>query len=396
MRTLISIILIGICLYLLSCQDQVQVEDSLKGTYSLNTEDGKTYSIQLIRARDGVVYGTIDLQSDTAHFDAPLTLDKDSPDSLRLGLWYGSRYIALAKGKEMKGKAKIEDGIVNVKMEKIWPEVSEDLEASANMTPLPLSAEAPAFCTFKSDGSIYLIGWSDHKIYLAKETEEGWEETPVPYDEEKYTFSSIGLSPDEKMLVAHGSRIFPPAADQEKGSIYLLHLSDETRIDSVQKLPNSINTPSYDNFPDFTASGDIIFSSWGAAAGETKAGRGDLYRSTYRDSEWTTLPLSSVLNTYMSDAGPSMNQGETAVFFHRNARKPKPMADKIFASKKQGREWEAAFRLPPPINITHSGQYGPRLDPKGEYFYWTSHHRGKGHLYRIRVSEVPELASLLN
>jgi len=393
--TRIPFLLFFTCL-LGSCQTSPPETTALDGTYRLSAADGNEYEIQLVTADDGAVYGTLFFQGDSARFDAPIDLKALTDDSLHLNMWYGRRFISVARRPTpMSGQANVEGDTVAVTLQKESALVSADLQASAKMIPLPLQAEAPAFAAHKANGQMYVIGWAGNSIYLVEETDTGWVEQPVPYDQEQYNFSSIGLSPDEQTLVAHGGPREGGGPFEEGGAIYLLHLSAPTTIDSIELLPSTINTPSYDNFADFTASGDLIFSSWGDAAGRPGPGKGDLYRATLTADGWQTRLMAAPLNTPDSDAGPSMNAEETVVLFHRNRRNP-PMADKIFASRKVEGKWQEAIRLPAPINVTHSGQYGPRLDPDNTYLYWTSHHRGQGNLYRIKVSEVPALADLFS
>ena len=389
------IALLLFCTYLLaSCQMPPPEVTPLDGTYRLSAPDGNTYDIQLVTADDGAVYGTLFYPGDSVRFDAPIDLKALTDDSLHLNMWYGRRFISVARRPvPMSGQANVEGDTIGVTLRKTNDSVSADLRASAKMIPLPLQAEAPAFAAHKSNGQMYVIGWAGNSIYLVEEIDTGWIEQPVPYDQERYSFSSIGLSPDEQTLVAHGGPREGGGQFEEGGAIYLLHLSNPTTIDSIELLPGTVNTPSYDNFADFTASGDLIFSSWGDAAGIPGPGKGDLYRATRTTDGWQTRLLPLPLNTADGDAGPSMNAEETVVLFHRNRRNP-PMADKIFASRQVDGQWEEPIRLPAPINITHSGQYGPRLDPANEYLYWTSSHRGQGNMYRIRVADVPELAAL--
>ncbi len=378
-----------------ACRTPVTESTGLDGTYQLSAADGAAYEIQLVTADDGAVYGTLYYQGDSARFDAPVDLRALTKDSLHLNMWYGRRFISVDRNQTpMQGQANVEGDTIAVSLNRTGSTVSSDLQASAKLIPLPLQAEAPAFVAHKSNGQMYVIGWAGKGIYLVEETDTGWIEQPVPYDKDIYSFSSIGLSPDEQTLVAHGGPKSNQGRFEEGGAIYLLHLTNETTIDSIELLPGTVNTPSYDNFADFTASGDLIFSSWGNAAGRPGPGKGDLYRATRTPDGWKTRLLSPVLNTPDPDAGPSMNVEETVVLFHRNRRNP-PMADKIFGSRRLNGQWQEAIRLPAPINIDHSGQYGPRLDPENEYLYWTSHHRGQGNLYRIRVADVPELAALL-
>ncbi|HKK80518.1 MAG TPA: hypothetical protein VJ933_12860, partial [Phaeodactylibacter sp.] len=349
-------------------------------------------ALELVTATDGVVYGTIDRQDGGGAFDAPVNLVYQSPDSLRIELWYGDRFIELATdGAEMTGYANIEGDTVAVSLHRQSDAVAADLRASAQLVPLPLQARSPAFTAHKADGRFYFIGWAGGNIFLAEQSPAGWKQTPVPYDRSKYRFSSLGLSPDERTLVAHG-RQTDGEGEQEGGSIYLLHLTDERTITRIEKLPPTVNTPTYDNFPDFTPDGDILFSSWGEAAGRAGQGEGDLYMAERSDSGYKTRALSSVLNTPLADAAPSLSPNGDLLLFYRSGN---GMSDKVYFSVKALEGWSAAIRLPHPINVDHSGQYGARIDPTGRYLYWTSHHRGQGDLYRLPVASIPVLQNLL-
>ena len=197
------------------------------------------------------------------------------------------------------------------------------------------------------------------------------------------------MSTDERTLVAHG-RAIKPLPEEAGGSIYRLSLADDTTIKSVTLLPLEINTPSYDNFPDFASNGDIVYSSWGTPPGTRKVGEGDLYRARNTDAGWVTELFPGPVNTTASEAGPYVDSSERFVMYHHSRADP-PVKDKVYLSERQSNEWGPGIRLPPPVNLDHSSQYGLRIDQSGRYLYWTSHHRGQGHLYRIPVSDIPAL-----
>jgi len=388
LRLLFPVFLL-LCMLSTSCSFPTTTPE-LEGSYILETAGGQSYYLELVRALDRVVYGTLTLHSDTAHFAAPVHLREVPSDSLYLVMWYGARYVSVPwHTGTMSGVGKLGEREVSLSLKKVVDTVSADLTASKQLIPLPLLAEAPAFTAHKRDGRFYTIGWADHQIYLVEETENGWHETPVPYDTSRYTFSSIGLSPDEQVLIAHGG-VKDPRPGEENGSIYWMPLADEKTIDSIMLLPPTINTSSYDNFADFTASGNIVYSSWGSPASEAGPGRGDLYRARRTPGGWETALLPGPVNTAEADAGPYMDRRERFVLYHRNRRDP-PMKDKLFISGKTPSGWDVGTRLAAPVNLNHSSQYGPRIDQSGTYLYWTSHHRGQGHLYRIPVSDVPAL-----
>ncbi len=322
---------------------------------------------------------------------APLVLVEETVDSLYFNLWTGRMNFSVAKDKDMMtGTGLIRDKVRRIEMKKVNTQISKALESSAEQVPLDLKAEAPAFTAHKKDGRFYLIGWRDHDIYLVRETDAGFEQKLVYYDPEQYIFSSIGLSPDEQILVAHGSEIGADGKD-EGGSIFLLHLKNDTEIDSIERLSDDVNTPSYDNFADFTPDGNIIFSSWGQAADNPGAGKGDIYLAVKEGDGYTTRSFSLVINTPVSDAGPFLDRKERFILFHKNSRDPL-MSDKVFISTKENKQWTKARMLQAGVNTYCAGQYGARIDHSGKYLYFTSHRRGKGYLYRVRTSDVPELS----
>lgn len=365
----------------------------LDGTYELSTSDGRSYDIQLVTAEDEVIYGTLKRNSDTAFYHAPVYVSHYAPDSLQLISWYGDRNLSFSHVNGVwQGGGNPEGETVGLSLNKRSDTVQAGLQASASLQPIPVPTRAPAFTAHKEDGRMYVIGWASGDIYLMEERAGKWAKAPVPYDRERYRFSSLGLSPGERTLVAHGRRV-----DQDNpnaGSLYLLHLKTDTSVASIEQLPESVNTSTHDNFPDYTATGDIVFSSWGDAAGTPGAGSGDLYRAQRAGESYITEPLSTVLNTGQPDAGPSLSADGRVVLFHRSRQSP-PMKDKIYLSYKADGEWAEATPLPAPVNIEHSGQYGPRLNADETFLYWTSHHRGEGGLYRLPVNSIPALNNAL-
>lgn len=359
------------------------------GTYKAKASDHKVYDIQLVTAEDEVVYGTLVRDTDTSFYHAPVYVDHYATDSLHLVSWYGDRNLSFryAKG-TWHGSGAPEGDSVDLSLKKISEAVQADLKASARLRPISMPTRSPAFTSHKQDGRMYVIGWASGNIYLIEEQEGRWKKTPVPYDRERYRLSSLGLSPDERTLVAHGRQVGQDAPSTS--SLYFLHLGNDTVINSIELLPSTVNTPSYDNFPSFTADGAIVFSSWGNASGTAKSGKGDLYLAKRTGSSYETVPFSDFLNTSITDAGPFVSSNGQIVLFHRSSVDP-PMKDKVYWSQKLQGEWTEAKPLPAPINVQHSGQYGARLDARENYLYWTSHHRGAGGLYRLPLEALPLL-----
>jgi len=360
--------------------------ETYEGIYSLSFSDNpekRKYEMQLVTAEDSATYGIIQ----SGDFSVPIRLKKATADSLFLSFWFGDMYVNVSRGETMAGKAMIRDTLWKVNVTKVTDTVNiPGLSATKELVPLLLKAEAPAFSSHKKDGRFYVIGWAGKSIYLVDENEDNFKQTELTYNKDSIQFSSLGLSPDEKTLIAHGN-IMPRSDETEGGSLYLLHLNTETEIGRIEKLPETVNTPSYDNFPDFTAEGDIIFSSWGTPEGTINEGEGDLYIARKIGNRYQTAAFSETINTENADAGPFIDRQGQFVLFHRST--PEDPTDKLYIAKKEDGEWQEAVKLKA-TDFQKSYQYGPRIDHQNEYLYFTSHHRVEGNLYRIPIDQVDE------
>jgi len=384
MRYLVLLTFLGITFF--SC-NQVEDKETFEGTYLLSfpeNSDKTNYEIQLVTAKDSATYGIIE----SGDFNSPIRMKRITPDSLFLSFWFGDMYVNISRGKSMSGTAMIRDTLWNVNVKKTAETVNiPGLLETKELVPLPLNAESPAFSSHKKDGRFYVIGWAGKSIYLVDEKNGELEQTELRYDKDSIQFSSLGLSPDEKTLIAHGY-MMPRTEEKEGGSLYLLHLGSDSEMERIEKLPKSVNTPSYDNFPDFTADGDIVFSSWGVPEGTTNEGEGDIFIARQTEDGYETSAFSDVVNTKNADAGPFLDREGKLVLFHRSTTKDP--TDKLYMARKENGEWQEAVKLKA-TDFQNSYQYGPRIDHQNEYLYFTSHHRVEGHLYRIPISEIAEL-----
>jgi len=387
-RPLLFFLLILFALVFTACSPAPQTKELLDGTYQLVTQDSQIYEVQLVTAVDSVVYGHIAAQRDASELNAPLALKRQDADSLHFEFWYGEKYFSVARSDPNKGVGKIKSDREPIRFTKKSNQIDEDLRASAQLVPLPISLEAPAFVDHRADGRMYVIGWADGNILLTEERGADWSAQTIPYDTSRYRFSGMALSPDEKYLLTYGRRI--DRKDADGSDIYRLHLGTPTQIDSIERLPAPINTDGADNFPFYGSDGAIYFSSWGRSGGDD----GDLFQATGENGNYQVTSISRNLNTAISEAGPGMDVDQQVLLFHCYGGEL--TTDKLFMSVRSDAGWKEPVRLPAPININHCYQYGPRLGPDNKFLYCTSHHRAEGKLYRIPTDSIPALREALH
>ena len=345
--------------------------------------------LQFVKSIDGIQYGTLEGLPDTFSISSPLTY-RVLDDSLKITYWGGEGRFTAVSDSIWKGTLTFRDKNFKVTLNRTVGKISNDLLATKELLPVPIGdrVQAAAWPSFKSDGSFYVVGWKNSEFMLVRPDGNDWKLTNIPYDTSKYLIRSIGLSSDEKRLIAHGDVVDDHLQSFGKSDLMMVYLENDTTIDRIEVLPESVNTSMWDNFPDFTENDDIIFSSWGEVT-PLQIGKGDLFLARKEKEGYTVTALEGKINTVEADAGASMDDRGRFVLFHRNSDSYK---DKIFISRYDSNRWSRGNQLPAPINVKHSGQYSPRIGPEGKYLYFVSHHRRIGELYRVPVRNIEDLA----
>jgi len=384
---MIRLLLLGTALFLLqSCQ--LENGSEVQGVYRLSTLDSTVYQLSLVTAVDDATYGRLSTTDGEKQYN--MYLDSLSADTMYLRTQYGGNELAIARAAN-SGTGTLHDTALSFTVQKSPSKLPEDLSLSAELQPLPLPGFRQSWPAFRTDGGFYYVafatanGFDDRQICLSRELSDGsWDQQILSYDQDIYRFNAVGLSPNERTLVATGAR----TDDQGRGgaNVYLLHLADPTTIDSIERLPNTINTDSYEVFADYAPDGSILYAS-GSTAGGRSLGKSDLFRAIPRDTGYQIQHFPRGVNTSNSDSGPSMSpDGEQLFYYRKNPDIDMPHT--LFVSKRNEQGWGVGQRLPAPINLEHLGGYGIRMDKAGEFIYWTAHWRGRGHLYRYPVADI--------
>ena len=135
-------------------------------------------------------------------------------------------------------------------------------------------------------------------------------------------------------------------------------------------------------------------STWGKVEELDQVGRGDVYLAEKEGDNYTVKPITE-LNTEEPEAGASMGPNGNTLLFHRSDRNL-GLPDRIFLMDKTESGWSDARVVGPPVTRDFSYTYGGRIDPTGEYLFFNSGFRGDSELFRIPISEIPELKPFFN
>jgi hypothetical protein len=371
--------------------NSAEFPDVLSGTYNLSMETDSMavdFTVEFVTAVDSAVYGYI--ESETVDYEAPIGLDSLTTDSLYFRTY--THHLALSRSDNvMDGEFDFFDTVHPATMTKQSDDVRSSLLATREQLPLNLDIQAKgmAWAAPLSGDRTYLV--NDDLIYLAEKEGDVWKSTFVEYDTTAWDFYSIGLSPDQNRLLAHGVPKTDAYAHEGGGDYYMLTLDTPTSVGDITHLPSSVNTDSYDIFPAFTPNGDILLSTWGKVEGLDQAGRGDLYLAEVDGENYTVRPITEGLNTEQPEAGVSMGPNGDILLFHRSDR-DLGLPDRIFKMEKTDSEWSEPEVVGPPVTRDFTYTYGGRIDPTGEYLFFNSGFRGQTEIFRIPISEIPDLA----
>ena len=377
-----------IVLMISACQKQNSPSEiTIEGTYDFilqNQPNGS--SIQLVEGDDNQAYGIIEWFTDRDTIKSSLSVDKRKDDSLLIE--FENLNLKLAKSNAgYKGEITSGQNTEAVQLKFKSDSIHPDLEASKSLEVIDLDAEEASYIAFKNSEELYYTDWRKKLIYYAEKINNEYVSIPLNYDSERYKFSSVGYSKNKNILIVHGKDL--SLKDQKGGSIYKLALKDETTVDSIITYPEEINTPTYDNFPDFTAEDNIIFSSWGNPDGEPNYGKGDIFISSLNDEgKYKTINISTNINTSIADAGASLAFNDRLMVFHRGVEESGYFSDKLFYSIYKNGFWSKAKRFEAPVNILYSYQYAPRIGSENKYLYYTSGHLGQGRIFRYPIEKL--------
>lgn len=149
-------------------------------------------------------------------------------------------------------------------------------------------------------------------------------------------------------------------------------------------LPRPVNGDSSSFDAAVTEDGTIYFSAWKRPGGH---GESDLLAADPRPDGKGYGPaviLPAPWNGPTNEFQVFVDPGETILAFTSIGRSDGIGGDDLYVSWREGDGWTAPEPLPPPVN-TEAHEYGPFVDPYGEYLWFTSDRDGTADLYRVWI-----------
>lgn len=392
------LIMLFACFLFSTCSERSGNEkEQFKGIYSLSTENGDEYEVQLAVGENDALLGFYEQFKDSLSQREVIYPEYISEYSVRLRTRFGGHFLEVSgENGKYSGVADLIGDTVQITLEKESSEPGFELKKKAQIEEVKIGLVRPQFPTFKEDGRFYIVGkpsihdYDVSNIYLIQKSNEGgYQHQKIAFDQDKYRFTGIGLSPDEKTLVASG---IENSENHTTGSdLFLIHLKSATQVDRIENLGGIVNTPSYEIFPAFSPEGDILYSSGGNPAGQEVKGRADLFIARKTEDGYTPELIDDDLNTDLGDASLFMDhQGRFMIFYRKS-----PGGDYInYISEKPGDGWSAPLQLTG--TMENVSAYGLRVDRRGNHLYFTSFFQGPGKLFRVPTADIPEFKLFYN
>jgi hypothetical protein len=395
----IQIVLITLfVLHGFSCdKESLSEKEQFVGSYLLTAGNGDKYEMNLVVGENDALFGYYEHKTDSTTAREIIYPEYLTEDSLRLRTRFGGHFLEFERENGVfSGQADLFGDTLEITFQQIGTDPGAELKQKAAIEEVEIGLVRPQFPTFKDVGSFYIIGkpsmeaYDVSNIYLInKGKNETYPSKRVEFDQQRYRFTGIGLSPDEQTLVASG--IENSESHTTGSDIFLIQLKETFTVDRIERLGEIVNTPSYEIFPSFSPEGDILYASGGNPAGGEVKGRADLFIAQKNDDNYTPGLIGEVFNSDQGDASPFMDYQGRFIIFYRKA----PGGDYInYISEKSNSGWLEPHQLTGVMNNVSA--YGLRLDRQDEYLYFTSFFQGPGKLFRVHTDEVPELKSFFN
>jgi len=392
------VLVVLVTLFCFSCvKQQLSEKEQFVGSYLLTAGNGDEYEMKLVVGENDALFGYYEHKTDSITAREIIYPEYQTEDSLRLRTRFGGHFLELGRENGVfSGQADLFGDTLEITFQQISTDPGAELKQKAAIEEVEIGLVRPQFPTFKEDGSFYIIGkpsmeaYDVSNIYLInKVNNETYQSKRVEFDQQRYRFTGIGLSPDEQTLVASG--IENSEAHTTGSDIFLIHLKNRSGVNRVEHLGGIVNTPSYEIFPSFSPDGDILYASGGNPAGGEVKGRADLFIARKNGDKYTPGFIGDGFNTDQGDASPLMDYQGRFIIFYRKA----PGGGYInYISEKSDSGWLEPKQLTGMMKNVSA--YGLRIDRQGKYLYFTSFFQGPGKLFRVHTDEVPKLKSFFN
>ncbi|MFG0328818.1 MAG: hypothetical protein ACF8PN_02860 [Phycisphaerales bacterium] len=132
-------------------------------------------------------------------------------------------------------------------------------------------------------------------------------------------------------------------------------------------LPDSINTPQFDEYEPREYGGGLTLLFVRGRAGENA----DIWRAEWAGDGWAEPAPFDELNSTTDDLGPYPAPDGSAIYFYSDRMGGHGGYDLWVVRRMDGGEWAAPENLGPAVNTSHN-EYGPALSPEGDQLYFAS------------------------
>jgi len=229
--------------------------------------------------------------------------------------------------------------------------------------------------TLSADGSeIFFVRRQNRRgaetIMRSTRAGDGWSEpvaasfSDTPYNKEPY------LSPDGQRLFFSSTRA---GSGEDAFDIYVTERTAGGWSDPV-RLPDTVNSDTYDNYPAVAANGNLYF---GSRRNGGESGQLDLYVARWVDGAY--LPAESLgapVNTSSTEADPYISPDESFLLFISTKAGGQGSGD-LYISYRSGDGWSEPENLGATVN-GDDFDYTPFVSADGETLYFS---RGWGEMW---------------
>ncbi|GFD68668.1 PD40 domain-containing protein [Alteromonas sp. KUL106] len=230
---------------------------------------------------------------------------------------------------------------------------------------------------FSSDQKAFMFSRTingNYKMFLSYVDENGYWTSPqmtnVSEANESYAEADMVFSHDERWLYFISDR---PLYGYPKGQYEIWRSSIEKNkkgyiFGPPEPLGENINTEHNDLYPHIVGDGSLYFSS----SQEKNFGKGDIYRSQYRNGEFDTpLNLGSAINSENYEGDIYVSPDESYLIHVSSGRTDGfGKSDLYISFKQEDGSWRKSVNMGKAFNSPDT-DYCPMVTPDGKYFFFS-------------------------
>jgi hypothetical protein len=246
--------------------------------------------------------------------------------------------------------------------------------------------DGEAFPNLSKDGSTLYFskhdqGWGHHTVVVSRFENGNWSNPETMEFSGTYSDRAPRLSPDGGTLYFSSNR---PLAGAGGYNLWAVRKTPSGGWSDPEPLPKSINTAADEWHASAANSGALYFSSRNRVGGH---GRSDIYRALPSGTGFTVENLGAPVNDELSQSDLYVDPDERFMILAITDHPTGFGGDDLYVSYNRDGGWTEPVNLGSVVNSPEY-EYGPTISPDGEYLYFTSHRRGMGDIYRVRLSAL--------